>query len=120
MNGRNSLRRGLPAFLLVCGLLPAFAQAQFTQQGPKLVGTGAVGTPEQGPVSLSANGNTAIIGGPVDNNGIGATWVFTRSGGVWGQQAKLVGTGAVGSFPEQGTSASLSGDGSYCYRRWAL
>jgi hypothetical protein len=111
MKGRNSLRRGLPAFLLVCGLLPASAQAQFTQQGPKLVGTGAVGTPEQGPVALSANGNTAIIGGPDDNNGIGAAWVFTRSGGVWSQQAKLVGTGAIGPA-RQGDSVALSGDGS--------
>ena len=53
MKGRNPLRRGLPAFLLVCGLLPASAQAQFTQQGPKLVGTGAVGTPEQAILSRS-------------------------------------------------------------------
>jgi hypothetical protein len=68
MNGRNSLRRGLPAFLLVCGLLPAFAQAQFTQQGPKLVGTGAIGPAGQAfSVSLSADGNTAIVGGPTDN-----------------------------------------------------
>src|SRR5688500_17178103 len=33
---------------------------QFVQQGPKLVGTGAVGKAEQGrPVALSADGNTA-------------------------------------------------------------
>jgi hypothetical protein len=87
----------------------------WSQQGSKLVGTGAVGSdnPAQGlSVSLSADGNTAIIGGPADNNTIGATWVFTRSGGVWSQQGpKLVGTGPIGAA-EQGTSASLSGDGS--------
>ncbi len=73
----------------------------WSQQGKKLFGTGAVGNAEQGcSVSLSADGDTAIVGGCQDNggvSGVGATWVFTRSGGVWKQQgAKLVGTGAVG------------------------
>jgi hypothetical protein len=54
-----------------------------TQQGNKLVGTGAVGTAlhnaEQGwSVALSADGNTAIVGGPFDNNGNGAVWVFVQ------------------------------------------
>ena len=39
------------------------------QQGPKLVGTGAVGSTNQGmSVALSADGNTAIMGGPGPNN----------------------------------------------------
>jgi hypothetical protein len=37
--------------------------------------------------------------------------VYTRSGGVWSQQAKLVGTGAIGPSVGQGSSVSLSGDG---------
>src|SRR6266566_2443217 len=91
----------------------------WTQQGKKLVGTGAAGNARQGmSVALSADGNTAILGGPGDNPwdrsapfGLGATgaaWVFTRSGGVWTQQNKLVSTGAVGRL---GTSVALSGDG---------
>jgi hypothetical protein len=78
-----------------------------------LVGTGAVGGASQGfSVSLSDNGNTAIVGGPYDNSFAGAAWVYTRSDGVWSQQAKLVGTGAVGLQPaQQGYSVSLSGDG---------
>ena len=44
-------------------------------------------------------------------NGVGAAWVFTRSGGVWSQQGKLVGTGAIGPAG-QGSSVALSGDGS--------
>src|SRR3979411_2735093 len=41
------------------------ALAQFTQQGPKLVGTGAMWASNQGgSVALSADGNTAIVGGP--------------------------------------------------------
>jgi hypothetical protein len=83
----------------------------WTQQGTKLVGTGAVGSPRRGySVSLSADGNTAIVGGNDDNGGAGAAWVFTRSGGVWTQQGtKRVGTGAVGTA-HQGTSVSLSSD----------
>ncbi|MGC5276279.1 hypothetical protein ACPXAM_24405, partial [Escherichia coli] len=43
------------------------SQAPNSQQGNKLVGTGAVGTAYQGAsVSLSADGNTAIVGGYLD------------------------------------------------------
>jgi hypothetical protein len=91
------------------------AQAQFTQQGPKLVGTGVIASTvaDQGySVSLSGDGNTAIVGGPGDNNFAGAAWLFTRSGGVWTQQTKLVDTGAIGPYGAwQGNSVSLSGDG---------
>jgi hypothetical protein len=73
---------------------------------------------------LSDDGNTAIVGGPCHNPGgpncqtgnpngspnIGAAWILTRSGGSWSQQAKLVGTGAIGSA-QQGMSVSLSADG---------
>jgi hypothetical protein len=100
----------LIAFISVC--LSREALAQFTQQGPKLVGMGAVGNAEQGySVSLSSDGNTAIVGGPIDNTIVGAAWIFTRSGSVWTQLgSKLVGTGAVGSSA-QGSSVALSGDG---------
>jgi hypothetical protein len=79
----------------------------------KLVGTGAVGTAGQGiSVSVSGDGNTAIVGGYGDNDQVGAAWVFTRSGGVWTQQGpKLVGTGTLGLRPSQGWAVSLSGDG---------
>jgi len=84
----------------------------WTQQGKKLVGTGAVGSARQGmSVALSADGNTAIVGGWSDNNKTGAIWVFTRSAGIWTQQGKkLVGTDAVGSA-RQGMSVALSADG---------
>ncbi|HKC23871.1 MAG TPA: hypothetical protein VKF32_03970, partial [Thermoanaerobaculia bacterium] len=82
------------------------------QQGAKLVGTGAVGGANQGSaVALSSDGNTALVGGHVDNTNAGAAWVFTRSGGVWTQQgAKLVATGATGNAG-LGFSVTLSGDG---------
>jgi hypothetical protein len=84
----------------------------WTQQGNKLVGAGSVGSSYQGiSVSLSADGNTAIVGGLFDNNNQGAAWIYTRSGNTWTQQGnKLVGTGSVGSA-NQGASVSLSADG---------
>jgi hypothetical protein len=107
------LCRFVPAVVLVCGLLPPTAHAQFFQQAPKLVGTGVIGPyegalgPEQGSsVALSGDGSTAIVGGPFDNDADGAAWVFTRSGGVWSQQAKLPGV-----HSEQGKSVALSDDG---------
>jgi hypothetical protein len=82
------------------------------QQGKKLVGSGAAGSARQGmAVALSADGNTAIVGGWADNNRTGAAWVFARSNGVWMQQGKkLVGTGVIG-HARQGTSVALSADG---------
>jgi hypothetical protein len=100
--------------LVVAALLSSHpALGQFAQQGPKLVGTGAVGNAMQGrSVSLSsADGNTAIVGGILDNGGAGAAWVWTRFGEIWTQQsAKLVGSGAVGNA-NQGNSVSISADG---------
>jgi hypothetical protein len=92
----------------------------WAQQGPKLVGSGALGPANQGySVALSANGNTAIVGGPFDNaswegEGMGAAWVYTRSGEVWTQQGgKLIGAGPEGQdFPDFGDSVALSADGS--------
>ena len=50
------------------------------QQGDKLVAAGGVGYSGFGrSVALSADGNTAVVGGPGDD-GRGAAWVFTRSG----------------------------------------
>ena len=84
----------------------------WTQQGNKLVGTDAVGSAGEGvSVGLSADGNTAIVGGGGDNSSTGAAWIYTRNGGVWSQQgSKLVGLGAVGK-PGHGFSVALSGDG---------
>jgi len=89
------------------------ASAQFTQQGPKLIGTGAVGAPEwQGYYgALSSDGNTAIVGGRYDDSFTGAAWVYTRIGDTWTQQgSKLVGTGAVGNAG-QGCGVAISADG---------
>src|SRR5262249_10489035 len=50
-------------------------KATWRQQGQKLVGAGGTAPTEQGfSVALSADGNTAIVGG------FRAAWVFTRTG----------------------------------------
>src|SRR5207253_1513445 len=61
-------------------------------------------------VALSHDGNTALVGGPNDNEGSGAVWVFIRKGSTWTQQAKLAGEGESGSG-EFGTSVALSSNG---------
>ena len=84
----------------------------FIQQGEKLTGGGEIGPYDffGESVALSADGNTALIGGSGDNGGVGAAWVFTRSGSTWSQQAKLTGSGEIsqGYF---GGGVALSGDG---------
>jgi hypothetical protein len=94
----------------------------WTQQGPKLTGSGESGPSLLGShgnfgdsVALSDDGSTALIGGDYDNNDVGAAWVFTRSGSTWTQQgAKVTGSGeSGGEYPgEFGRSVALSGDGS--------
>jgi uncharacterized protein (TIGR03437 family) len=111
---RKEVLHALVWIIPACGLFPLPATGQFVQQGPKLVGSGAVANEQVGQgssVALSEDGNTAIVGGPHDNSYAGAVWVFTRSGGVWTQQgSKLVGSGALGDA-QQGSSVALSEDG---------
>ena len=106
---RNAMKFGSTVFGML--LVAHTAAAQFTQQGPKLVGT-ASGNASQGvSVALSADGNTAIVGGSSDNGNAGAAWIWTRTGVNWAPQGtKLVGSGASASA-QQGLSVALSGDG---------
>ena len=62
-------------------------------------------------VALSADGNTALVGGPLDNSRAGAVWVFTRAGTTWEPQSgKLSGSEEIGQG-YMGESVSLSADG---------
>jgi hypothetical protein len=84
----------------------------WTQQSEKLTGGNESGRGAFGSsVALSGDGNTAVIGGPVDSRGVGAAWVFTRSGSTWTQQGeKLTGNGEIGNGAF-GSSVALSSDG---------
>ncbi|HUD87639.1 MAG TPA: FG-GAP-like repeat-containing protein [Xanthobacteraceae bacterium] len=116
LSAGRSRAAGAIAWVLAIAALMGFAQpaaAQFVQQGPKLVGSeNQVSPPSQGTaVAVSADGNTLIVGGASDEDGTGAAWVFTRSGGVWTQQgSKLVGNGGTGGA-NQGSAVALSADG---------
>ena len=84
----------------------------WAQQGGKLVAADAAGAAAQGcSVAVSADGNTAAVGGWGDRSGAGAVWVYTRADGAWSQQGgRLVGGGAIGRA-SQGTAVALSADG---------
>ncbi len=84
----------------------------WSQQGSKLVGSGMSGNSLFGyALCLNSDGNTLAVGGQNDNSNKGATWIFTRTGGIWSQQgSKLVRTKALGNA-KQGSSVYLSGDG---------
>jgi hypothetical protein len=82
------------------------------QLGAKL-GDGAEGGESGSPttVALSANGDTALVGSPYDDGGVGSVSVFTRSGSNWIQQGPpLAGSGEVGQSGF-GRSVALSADG---------
>jgi phosphodiesterase/alkaline phosphatase D-like protein len=85
----------------------------WTQQGPKLTGAEETGAGQFGyTVALSADGNTALIGGGKDNSAVGAVWVFTRSGSTWTQQGpKLTATGETGAAHFGCCAVALSSDG---------
>ena len=89
-------RKCIPLAVLLVFLV-SHAQAQYVQQGSKLVGSGSITASQGWSVALSADGNTAIVGGPHDGfPSLGSAWVFTRANGVWSQQGpKLVGSGIV-------------------------
>jgi hypothetical protein len=84
----------------------------WTQQGGKLTGAGASGDGQFGdPVALSADGNTALIGGITDNSFVGAAWVFTRSGSTWTQQGGKLTAGGESGEGTFGAGLALSADG---------
>ncbi len=77
-------------------------------------------------VAISRDGNTALVGAPNDNPGpddagnpdgpgIGAVWVFTRSGTAWSQQGtKLTASDEVGNG-QFGASVALSDNGNTAF-----
>ena len=115
----NTALIGAPADNGHAGAVWVFTRSGSTwsQQGPKLLGGGEVagccGGEFGDSVALSADGNTALIGGVNDEGAAGAAWVFTRSGSTWSQQDEKL-TAALGEvIPEGGlgSSVALSADG---------
>jgi trimeric autotransporter adhesin len=77
----------------------------------KEIGHGAFGYS----VALSADGNTALVGGPGDHGGVGAAWAFIRKGRAWTDQQKLTaptsGPGIEIGNAHFGSSVALSSTG---------
>jgi hypothetical protein len=103
--------------VLVLALASGDAQAAsltenpFVQQAGPLASAELTTPSEDGvSVALSADGNTAIVGAPLDKAGEGAAFVLVRSGTTWTQQAKLEGKEAS-SLAHEGASVALSADG---------
>src|SRR6185503_11495976 len=84
---------------LVAAVTLSLSAAAALEPSAKLAVSGEIGEGEAGwSVALSGDGQTAIVGAPYDNGGIGAAWVFTRSGAGWAQQGpKLTGPAEVGA-----------------------
>jgi len=64
-------------------------------------------------VSLSNDGNTAIVGAYLEDTGgtgVGAAYIFTRSGTTWSQQAKIQASDPA-QYDYFGWSVSISSDG---------
>ena len=61
-------------------------------------------------LSLSNNGNTALIGANNNNNGQGAAFIYARNGSSWSQQTILTASDGTSS-DSFGNAVSLSSDG---------
>jgi hypothetical protein len=109
----NTLAFGSPSSSSNQGAVRIFTRTGVTWlEETTLLSSGSIGNAKQGTsVSLSADGNTLAIGGPEDNSGVGAVWIWTRSLGIWTEYgSKLIGAGSAGNA-KQGTSVAVSGDG---------
>jgi FG-GAP repeat len=80
----------------------------WSQQSKALEPPGSTGGEYGTSVALSAEGNTALVGGPI---GGGAVAVYTRSGSTWTQQGELLTGNGSGSKEQFGQAAALSADG---------
>ena len=87
------------------------ARDSWTQQGPKLTATDAAGKASFGiSVALSADGNTALIGGNGDSGAVGAAWMFAVA--TWTQQGPKLTASRRERRGQFGDSVALSADGS--------
>jgi IPT/TIG domain/FG-GAP repeat len=110
----NTALVGDPADTAYTGAVWVFGRTgvAWSQLGAKLTGGAERGDGHFGySVALSADASAALIGGPIDHEGIGAAWAFTRSGSSFSQQGpKLTGHEEQGEG-RFGYSVGLSGDG---------
>jgi len=102
--------KGVTVMLLLLALfcINNNINAQYAQQGDKLV-------PIQNTmdaISLSGDGNTAVVGGMDEYADQRDVDIFLRTNGIWSQLNTLQPDGAYSPFG-YGTSVAISGDGNY-------
>src|SRR5204863_6112256 len=111
-DGKTALL-GAPKHELLFGGVYTFTGdgSKWTQSDNVLGGKNEIRNGELGvSISIAADGNTLAVGGPGDNSGRGAVWIFTRNGGAWMSGPKLTARDEVG--PAQfGYGVALSADG---------
>ncbi len=83
----------------------------WTQKGEKLVDESSPSGGQGISVGLSADGNTAIVGAPLDNNQQGAAFLYFKSGTEWDRQAKKLDVSSYPGTKWQGISVALNADG---------
>ena len=84
------------------------------QQGTKLAPGGVFGDTHGFfgvTVAMSADGSTAIVGAPADENSAGAAWVYVRSGSAWAQQGPPLSPFDELGNGQFGSDVAISGDG---------
>jgi FG-GAP repeat protein len=92
------------ALALLCALAPASPAAPLEQ---KLSITGSPGVLFG--YSAAVDGDTLVVGDPLDGAEVGAVYVFQRSGGSWANTAKLTASdGSTGDL--LGVSVAIRGD----------
>jgi len=88
------------------------AGTTWTQQSPKLTAKNEQGAASFGVrVALAGDGRTALIGGWSDDGGVGAAWVFTRTGSSWTQQGQKLRANDEHGAGAFGGAVALSGHG---------
>ncbi|HEX5923206.1 MAG TPA: FG-GAP repeat protein [Baekduia sp.] len=90
------------ALALLCGLAAA-SPAAALDQTLTTAGSSAIG------YAAAVDGDTLVLGDPLGNGGIGAVYVFQRSGNTWTNTATL--TASDGSVDDNlGVSVAIDGD----------
>ena len=84
-----------------------------SERGPKLTPSDATAAIVSfgGGLALSADGDTALIGGEGDDAGAGAAWVFERAAGTWAQSGPKLTVSGLSPGDSFGQSVALSADG---------
>jgi IPT/TIG domain/FG-GAP repeat len=89
------------------------AGSTWSQQGAKLTGGGEATPPSEfgASVALAADGEVALVGAPRDRKGVGAAWLFTRSGSAWTRARATIAIVEAEERERFGTSVALSSSG---------